>query len=776
MIDANSEAINSGLRARQNKISQAQDYLARTQELFEQFGSQELKASHAKFTELTRALESDRTVLLVVVGEFSRGKSSLVNALMGIELLRYAKEATTAVNTFIRALPQGRSDRFIKVHFMDGRPAEELAWTDSATLERWSTELDESNAEARRQVDHIEIFMSHPLLEQGLVLIDTPGLQSLVEHHEAITRKAIAEAHIAVWVQSALQLGGNATEWEFLAQTIRRNFSKFITVVNMWDEIIEFPDPQDIGKPERQLTREKLGKVQANFRKYLAGQPEADLASMTDADHLMGVSALWALSDTASKRERSGVPQLAGCIRDMFSSGEALEQVYRKPLKQLLHIQEQLAASVEDELAQLTSSDSIDQRQRDLDLLEQEIKNLDLEMRNATSESRVEHERAAKAIAARIEEDLTVPLANLKAEIEEQLSPAWVESQVAKKVRKIALPAGLNTHFGQVMQQVEANWQVQRVRVADSLEGMREAYAEKMAGHAAQLNKALGAVDITLEAPDVAFELDLSPLEDHHARAAELEQAIAEQEQEIEDLEAELVKNRADPQALDRAQAALQRAQQRVDRLGPMPSPETRTRSEKVSSGGMYSDAKYQEITYTDTSNVDAWRENIQREEAAMKNEKEQLAAIVEEERRRSGVTISLEAAKRKFDRKIERFQEQKAEAEREFAHARRDVVAHTLERLRRTTVGQLEQRIAYLRGHVADAIHALYDKQLQMLGDCVQEQFLEPLNAKRTQREAVQKLMEQGREQVERRLQQLADGKAEIAELMMLTEQAGTK
>ena len=258
MIDANSEAINSGLRARQNKISQAQDYLARTQELFEQFGSQELKASHAKFTELTRALESDRTVLLVVVGEFSRGKSSLVNALMGIELLRYAKEATTAVNTFIRALPQGRSDRFIKVHFMDGRLAEELAWTDSATLERWSTELDESNAEARRQVDHIEIFMSHPLLEQGLVLIDTPGLQSLVEHHEAITRKAIAEAHIAVWVQSALQLGGNATDWEFLAQTIRRNFSKFITVVNMWDEIIEFPDPQDIGKPERQLTREKL--------------------------------------------------------------------------------------------------------------------------------------------------------------------------------------------------------------------------------------------------------------------------------------------------------------------------------------------------------------------------------------------------------------------------------------------------------------------------------------------------------------------------------------
>ncbi|WP_306392283.1 dynamin family protein [Telluria beijingensis] len=776
MIDANSEALNSGLRARQNKISQAQDYLVRTQELFDGFGSPELKASHARFAELARALESDRTVLLVVVGEFSRGKSSLVNALMGIELLRYAKEATTAVNTFIKALPPGRSDKFIKVHFLDGRPAEELEWTDSATLERWSTELDESHADARRQVDHIEIFMAHPLLEQGLVLIDTPGLQSLVEHHEVITRKAIAEAHIAIWVQSALQLGGNATEWKFLDDTICRNFSKFITVVNMWDEIIESRDAQDIGKSERKLTEEKLGKVKANFRKYLAGQPEAHLEAMTDADHLMGVSALWALSDNASKRERSGVPQLASCIRDMFSSGEALEQVYRKPLKQLLHIQQQLAASVDDEQAQLNSTDSLDQRQRDLDLIEQELKGLELELSSVTSESRVEHERAARFLAAQIEEDLTVPLANLKAEIEEQLTAAWVESQVAKKVRKIALPAALDAHFGEVMQQVEAGWQKQRGRIADSLEGMREAYADKMAGHAAQLNKALGAVDITLDAPDVAFELDLSPLEDHHARASELEQAIAEHEQEIEDLEAEILRNRADPLAIERAQANLVRAQQRVDRLGPMPSPETRTKSTQVSEGGMYSSAKYQDITYTDTSNVDAWRENIQREEAAMKNEKEQLAAIVEEERRRSGVTISLEAAKRKYDRKVERFMEQKAEAERNAAQARNDVVAQTLERLRRATVGQLDQRIAYLRGHLAESIHALYDRQLQMLGDCVQEQFVEPLNAKRAQREAVQQLMEQGREQVERRLQQLADGKAEIAELMMLTEEAGTQ
>jgi predicted GTPase len=117
------------LKQRQSRIDHAKAYLDNTRELFEEFGSTELKTSHARFPELLDALNANE-VRLVVIGEFSRGKSSLVNALLGIPLLRSAQQATTAINTFIRCLPENRSEPFILVHYQGEKPTEEIALTD----------------------------------------------------------------------------------------------------------------------------------------------------------------------------------------------------------------------------------------------------------------------------------------------------------------------------------------------------------------------------------------------------------------------------------------------------------------------------------------------------------------------------------------------------------------------------------------------------------------------------------------------------------------------
>jgi hypothetical protein len=56
MINTNSTAITSGLRSRQLKVDKVQQYMARLLELFEQFGSPELKASHGRFAELAKGI------------------------------------------------------------------------------------------------------------------------------------------------------------------------------------------------------------------------------------------------------------------------------------------------------------------------------------------------------------------------------------------------------------------------------------------------------------------------------------------------------------------------------------------------------------------------------------------------------------------------------------------------------------------------------------------------------------------------------------------------
>lgn len=765
--------LDQGLSFRQSRIQTTREYLKKTQMLFDQFGSNELKTSHAKFAELGKALESDREVLLVVIGEFSRGKSSLVNALLGISLLPAAQEAATAINTFVKALPAGRSEEFIRIHFLDGRPVEELTLADEEVLKRWGSELDETNADARKNVNHIEVFKRHPLLEKGLVLIDTPGLQAVMQHHEEITRKAIAEAHIAIWVQSTQQLGGNATEWKFLSETIRKNFRKFITVINMWDAVLEPTDGHEKEKLESARVREKLDKVKRNFRDNLAGQSEAELELLTNHEHLMGVSALWALGDDTTKKERSGVGHLAARISGMFTSGEALEQIYLKPLTQLSHIQEQLAISIGEELAQLNSSRTLEERQRDLEQLDSDIKSLEFEMKTVTAESRIEHDRAAKVLSADIERQLVAPLAELKSEIELQVTSRYVENMVAKKVRKIGLPDRLEEEFDAVSARVGQNWEQQKHALSRVLEGLRAEYADRMKKHTTQLHAGLGKVDIVLPSLDISFDLDLSAIEDYHAKALELENAIQGREHEIETIEAEKGAHAVNAAQLQLAQQAVSRAERAMESMGPQPAPRVGSRREKVSSGGMYSSDKYENQEYADYSNVKSWKEEMERQQSIMTDKESRLAEILAEEHRKTGMRMSLEAAQKKYTKEMETFQRKKAEFEQAMASERKNVIEDTLRKLIAGTAGQLDQRIVYLNNHAKESIQQIFSNQMELLESCVKEQFLEPLNAKRATREEVQALMQQGQAEIAQRQQVLVQATQELAQLIEVTRSA---
>jgi len=767
------EVLTEELRARHHHIERAQSILSRTATLFDEFGGEALRSTHAGFAELARSLESDKRVMLVVVGEFSRGKSSLVNALLGIELLRYAKEATTAINTFVSALPAGRNQRYIRVHYIDQRAPLELEWTDPAVLERWSTELDAGHADVRREVDRIEIFMQHPLLDHGLVLIDTPGLESLVPHHEDITRRAIAEAHIALWVLGASQLGGNRSEWQFMSDTVSRNFSKFITVINMWDFVLDSRDAKDVGKSEDQLAQQALGVVRNNFHRFFHERSDDELARMTDADHLMGVSAMWALDSDPQKQARSGIARLSGRIAGMFSSGEALEQIYRKPVKQLSNIQQQLAKRLDDELQQLGADRSEAERGRELALLEQEIKRLELEMRTIGAESVVEHDRVARSMASDVEAELIVPLEELKADIELHLTPDYVAEQIDRNIKKIGLPPTLAKAFDQVSAQVEQRWEAQRQLLTESLEALRADYAQRMTRHVGKLNDTLGSLDLSLPTLNVALDIDLAPIQEHHARMATLEQAIADAEQELVLLEQRQHENASNDVRVGMAQEALARAEKALERLGPQPEPRMSSRREIYSRGGMYSSDRYHDVPVADDSNVQAWRAERADQQISLQDKAARVEAIMEEEFRKSGIRMTAKAAQQRQQLEVDKFNRKRAAEEMQHQQARVALVERTLKTLGAGTAGQLQQHIKYLRGHVSTSIRKLYADQMELLQKCVTEQFVEPLNDKRAQREAVQQLLQQGQQEVAKRQQTLLQAREQLAQLIHFTDDA---
>lgn len=764
-------ALDQGLSRRKEKVQIAKDFLARTKELFDQFGSSELKTSHARFEELLDALNSD-AIRLVVLGEFSRGKSSLVNALLNIELLPTSMEATTAINTFVRMLPEGRTDRFIRIHFQDNlRPAQEISWADDTALEKWGTELDTENADLRKTLDYIEVFMDHPLLAKGMVLIDTPGLKSVMAHHEAITRKAIAEAHIALWVQNTTQLGGAATEWEFLSDTIRNNFRKFVTVIGWWDKVLDPEDSRDKRKPVEERTAEKLDIVRQNFRKYLNNSEEVE--QLTNEQHLIPVSARWAMNGTEEQKRQSGINVLSERIADMFTSGEALEQIYSKPLQQLSNIQRQLADRIRDEVQQLESNKTLEERARDLQTLDQDIKLLQQEAEAVTRDSREEHTRVANTLVETIKRNMIGPLADLKADIENQVNTNYVKRQVEKRVTQIGLPDDLHQKFKSVSEGINATWNIQRKDLGEALAGLSADYSKQMAKHTGRLTQEMGKLDVQIPALEINQDLDFSAIERHHRQALELEQGIAERQRQIDALENDIDKNMANQSQLNTAKEALNRSERTLRQLGSQPAPETHYRRKCVRDGGAYGSDEYADVPYTDDSNVRQWRQERDKIAQDLADKESRLATIMAEEERKTGIRMSLEKAQKKYEKEVADFERKKAAFEQKALVEQETLIQETTDRLIRSTAGQLDQRIRYLENNVADAIQKAFADQLEALKACVEEQFFEPMNAKRANREEVQRLLQQGEAEIAQRKQQLQTALNDIMDLQALTANA---
>ena len=127
-----------------------------------------------------------------VVGEFKRGKSTLLNALIGSEVLPAGVLPLTAVVT---ELVYGEPGAVVEM--LDGtrQPVEVGDVADYVTEER--------NPGNERRVARVEVRGRWPLLEPGLVLVDTPGVGSVHGHNTEVARAALAEADGAVLVMAA---------------------------------------------------------------------------------------------------------------------------------------------------------------------------------------------------------------------------------------------------------------------------------------------------------------------------------------------------------------------------------------------------------------------------------------------------------------------------------------------------------------------------------------------------------------------------------------------
>jgi len=157
----------------------------------------------------------ERTVTVAVVGEFKRGKSTLVNALIQTAVCPVDADIVTAVPTLVRY-----GEDVVVSARVHGAGTSEPA-TRTFPFGELAALVSEASDSRRSDVLSVEIQVPHRILRSGLQLLDTPGVGGLDSVHGQLSLASLLAADAILFVTDASQ-ELTAPELEFLRSALDR--------------------------------------------------------------------------------------------------------------------------------------------------------------------------------------------------------------------------------------------------------------------------------------------------------------------------------------------------------------------------------------------------------------------------------------------------------------------------------------------------------------------------------------------------------------------------
>lgn len=258
-----------------------------------------------------------RRYRVAVVGEFRRGKSSLINALLGLRVLPADVTPTTAT---VNRITYGTVPRAV-LHLRSGEkqpvPIEDLA--------QYVTKTDARREAVARTIEEAVVEYPIVLCQNHVDIIDTPGLAD-DDEMTGITVELLKRVDAAIVAVSAL-IPFSETEARFVAELIRRQHIGYIIFA------VTFIDQIDEEDRERLLDSIR-GRIHDMVLGELAGAPAdiADKAARLLAPvRLFGLSAALALdsfaTNDAAALEESRFPRFKEELLGLLTSQQTVSVV-----------------------------------------------------------------------------------------------------------------------------------------------------------------------------------------------------------------------------------------------------------------------------------------------------------------------------------------------------------------------------------------------------------------------------------------------------------------
>ncbi len=213
---------------------------------------------------------------LVVLGEFNHGKTTFVNALLEASVLPMGVTPTTAVIHHIR---YGERE---EAHAISGAGRQTVV-----PIARLS-DYEVDGEAVREAVERIDLTYPAPFLKDGIVLVDTPGVNDLNEARAEITYGYIPRADAILFLLDAGQILKESERQFVASKLLSQSRDKVVFVVNKMDLL-------DDEEREEALAYARL-----------------NLAKLLDEPRVFGISAEQALT---GDRKSSGFDTLLTELR-----------------------------------------------------------------------------------------------------------------------------------------------------------------------------------------------------------------------------------------------------------------------------------------------------------------------------------------------------------------------------------------------------------------------------------------------------------------------------
>lgn len=263
--------------------------------------------------------QNDNLLNISVIGEFSTGKSSFINALVGYELLAVnVIQGTTVAITIIEYSEQfsitltdflGKSLKIIFKSIDSLRQQLHIYTTDAAYA---------------KKIDYVTVTLPSDILKNGYRIIDTPGTNSLELWHEEVTCRAIKDlSDLSIILTDSTQ-SMPATLVSFLDNTLGDSVESCAFVANKIDRIgdkerdgiIKF-----IGKKICQSFDIENPMVLPFSSVALTNSFTKETVSVDSGSFLLTTSSLERLlSYTAKQRLRAQAQKILHLVDDIYST------------------------------------------------------------------------------------------------------------------------------------------------------------------------------------------------------------------------------------------------------------------------------------------------------------------------------------------------------------------------------------------------------------------------------------------------------------------------